>query len=60
MALHEGRWNVTKLVLRSISFVIGVVIIGLSGDDGRRLMMIEDGDPSFLYDWSFTFPIVSR
>ncbi|KAI0521600.1 hypothetical protein F5B22DRAFT_544619 [Xylaria bambusicola] len=52
---HQGRWNVTKLVLRSISFFIGIIIIGLSAGDGVHILTVGD---DYLLDWAYTFPVV--
>ncbi|KAI0538433.1 hypothetical protein GGR58DRAFT_299262 [Xylaria digitata] len=54
---HRGRWNVTKLVLRCISFVLSIIIIGVSIADSV-LIANRGADYTFLLDWWFTLPII--
>ncbi|KAK5626810.1 hypothetical protein RRF57_002525 [Xylaria bambusicola] len=55
LSYHQGSWNRTKLVFRSISFVLGIIIISLSAADGVRIL--EIGNTSLL-EWAYTFPVV--
>ncbi|KAI1300470.1 hypothetical protein F5Y03DRAFT_397186 [Xylaria venustula] len=54
---QQGNWNTTKLALRCISFVLSIIIIGLSVNTSLRLL----GWPAFafyyLLDWWFALPI---
>ncbi|KAI0805491.1 hypothetical protein GGR55DRAFT_279199 [Xylaria sp. FL0064] len=54
---HQGSWNATKFVLRSISFVLSIIIIGLSVNTGIRLLDWPDYSFWILLDWWFTLPI---
>ncbi|KAJ8133495.1 hypothetical protein O1611_g129 [Lasiodiplodia mahajangana] len=53
---HQGGWNVTKLVLRCLSFVLSIVIIGLSVNEGIRLSGASDAR-RFYTSWWFTLPL---
>ncbi|KAI1120772.1 hypothetical protein F5Y10DRAFT_117242 [Nemania abortiva] len=54
---HQGRWNATKLALRCLSFVLSIVIIGLSANQGVRVSNLSEDHWGFYINWYFTLPI---
>ncbi|KAI8630804.1 hypothetical protein F5Y19DRAFT_426431 [Xylariaceae sp. FL1651] len=58
---HQGSWNIAKLTLRCTSFVISVVLIGLSADEGVRTAIWVKATPQFYHfatpGWYFCLPI---
>ncbi|KAI3327114.1 hypothetical protein HD806DRAFT_383224 [Xylariaceae sp. AK1471] len=60
LSCHRGRWNVIKLCLRCISFVLSILIIGLSVNEGIRKRSWYESHPGgspFGYAWWFCLPI---
>lgn len=55
---HQGTWNATKLILRSISFVVSIIIIVVSVDVSVRLLEWSDYEVYVLLDLWFALPIV--
>ncbi|KAI1156274.1 hypothetical protein F4825DRAFT_404656, partial [Nemania diffusa] len=54
---HRGRWNTTKFVLRCLSFVLSIGIIGVSVNEGIRVLGLPGYGWRFYVDWWFTLPI---
>ncbi|KAI0913766.1 hypothetical protein F4823DRAFT_501635 [Ustulina deusta] len=54
---HQGTWNATKLILRSISFVVSIIIIVVSVDVSVRLLEWSDYAVYVLLDLWFALPI---
>ncbi|TRX98479.1 hypothetical protein FHL15_000553 [Xylaria flabelliformis] len=54
---HRGKWNATKLILRCSSFVFGIIIIGLSVNNGVRVRNWVEYEDYFRIDWWFTLPV---
>ncbi|KAI0975781.1 hypothetical protein F4678DRAFT_457134 [Xylaria arbuscula] len=54
---HQGSWNTTKFVLRCISLVLSIIIIGLSVNTSLRLLGWPTFTYYFLLDWWFALPI---
>ncbi|KAI0096780.1 hypothetical protein GGR51DRAFT_553371 [Nemania sp. FL0031] len=55
---HQGGWNVTKLVLRCFSFVLSIIIIALSVNEGIRVSNGFNYRSGFFYiNWWFTLPV---
>ncbi|KAI0434821.1 hypothetical protein F5Y09DRAFT_189541 [Xylaria sp. FL1042] len=54
---HQGRWNATKFVLRSISFVLSIIIIGLSVNTSIRLLEWPAYADWIRLDWWFSLPV---
>ncbi|KAI1427382.1 hypothetical protein F5Y12DRAFT_712187 [Xylaria sp. FL1777] len=54
---HQGSWNKTKFVLRSISFVASIIIIGVSINTSIRLVNWAGYEYYILLDWWFTLAV---
>ncbi|KAI8633569.1 hypothetical protein F5Y19DRAFT_245524 [Xylariaceae sp. FL1651] len=58
---HQRMWNITKIFLRCFSFILGVLMVGLSVNDGLRLQSWYESNrgsyhPRYPY-WYFHLPI---
>ncbi|KAI1203508.1 hypothetical protein F5X97DRAFT_283165 [Nemania serpens] len=55
---HQGRWNITKLVLRSISLVLGFALVGVSVPDALLVSEWSGYNSYPTPDWWFILPII--
>ncbi|KAI1181079.1 hypothetical protein F4777DRAFT_953 [Nemania sp. FL0916] len=54
---HESGWNRSKLILRCCSFLLSIIVLGISAREGVRVDYWQNYDVYLYRDWLFTVPL---